>query len=365
MSDELRNLMRGSAENISVPSDDVNNVVRGGQSLRWRRRLYAAGVGVLVATVVWAGVPALTSSQKDDGPRIAGTPKPDETKSGPPRGYEVSTGPYGGCQAVPFRPTWLPDGWSYKLEPGSGGQREIPLGEQTPRALGHYFGPEEDPIPGYIDVYVQGTYYALPPKGGEIVAVMGDKGRIGAVEDGYSLEIEYRGCEYSVMGFGPSKEELRRVGEGLRPAEDCDDGRVVGPDADLEDGRHFVYITAVDIVDHGMGIQFDTAEFLTGAEANEAAIAAGAIEEGGSVPNDYFIVNQSKRTAALGFADDVEVYIETTSQDGMPGLATADTLWLACAFEGENFVEESRDRGPWWITVKDGEVTKLEEQYLP
>ena len=339
MSDELRDLLKARAGDAPVPNDDLGDVIRGGNALRWRKRLYSAGVVALVAVLSFTAIPELLSSRRDDEtpPPITNTPSPDATEP---------------CETVPFRATYLPDGWSYVLQPGSGGG----TGE------GHlgYFAPLDDESGAYIDITEQGHGHKLPSGKTFPVKVMGNDGRLGFEGTVGIVEFTYKNCDYSLAGVGMTLDELVQVAKGLRPTDSCDPPPVTGPDSPLRDGRHFVFITGVNLVGQGIGIQFDKAEFLTGEEANEAAVAAGAIEEGESVPNDYFILNQSKGTEALGFADDVEVYIETL-QDGMPGLAPADTLWLACAFAED----ESHSRSPYWITVKDQSVTKIEEQYLP
>ena len=349
MSEELRDLLMGRAQDVSVPEGNLHDVLGGGRALRWRKRFYSVGVGVLVGAVAWAGIPDFAGSLRDEKPtKIADTPTPEP---------EESNGP---CDA-PFQATYLPDGWSYVLQPGTGTRPDLEPDDQLEGFIGHYQPISEKPLTSYIDLMVRGTYYTLPPNNGgpaHMLVVMDDKARLGRVEDGWTVEFEYDGCEYSLMTFSESESELRRVAASLRPTDSCDSAEVFGPDARIDDGRHFVYITGVKLVGQGVGIQYDRAEFLTGPEADTAAVAAGAIEDGESVPNDYFIVNQSEHTAATGFADDVEVFIETTSQDGQPGLAPADTSLLAC---------DVSDNGPsaYWITVRDQEVVKIEEQYLP
>ena len=48
----------------------------------------------------------------------------------------------------------------------------------------------------------------------------------------------------------------------------------------LPDGRHFGYIQTIDVMSPSATLTVDTAEFLTGDEANRAAAEDGAIEEG-------------------------------------------------------------------------------------
>lgn len=345
MSDELRNLVRGSAENVSVPSHDLDEVVGGGRSLKWRKRLYAAGAAVLVAALTWTSVPALLSSNRsDDEPPVMGSPTPAQTR--------------GNCAGVTFRATYLPEGWSYAFQEGTR-SRLLPVNGKEP--LGH-FGPADIADPSsYVEIYRYGDTATLPDGEGEPVHHVPDEiGVLGEVGHSWVLEFHSGGCRYSMIELGVSKAEFRLIAKGLEWADRCARPRLAGPDIPLEDGRHFGYIEGIT----NTAVQFDEAEFLTGEAANEAAVASGAIEPGDSVPNDYFIVNEEKGSGAVSLSSDVKVTIQNL-QGGMPGPAPADVHWLICAFTGQVPSDEQHRRSPYWITVKDYEVRKIEEQYLP
>lgn len=90
----------------------------------------------------------------------------------------------------------------------------------------------------------------------------------------------------------------------------------------LRDGRYFGYVRGVDPSLSRPTIRVDVAEFLTGDEANKAAAAAGVIEEGESVPNDYFVQNLNKSVVALPVANDVSVthvQCAPTCREKIPG----------------------------------------------
>jgi hypothetical protein len=158
-------------------------------------------------------------------------------------------------------------------------------------------------------------------------------------------------------------------------------GRRGGPDepmetplppdnAPLEDGRHFGFVRAVHPAQGT--IEFDLAYFLTGEEADRAYQEATG--ETGPVPNDYYVVNENPRLRELPFADDLRLRLLD---------------WTECCdtfFEGEigpfaEAIEEQTDvlvndvRGKddviyrglssWWITIEDGVVVEIEEQYTP
>jgi hypothetical protein len=158
-------------------------------------------------------------------------------------------------------------------------------------------------------------------------------------------------------------------------------GRRGGPDepmetppppdnAPLEDGRHFGFVRAVHPAQGT--IEFDLAYFLTGEEADRAYQEATG--ETGPVPNDFYVVNENPRLRELPFADDLRLRLLDWTQ-------CCDTF-----FEGDigpfaEAIEEQTDvlvddvRGKddviyrglssWWITIENGVVVEIEEQYTP
>ena len=353
MSDEIRDLLRGRANEVPVPAGNLGEVIRGGNARRWRNRAYSVGVVVLVAAVAWATVPGFLDSMREEKPpMIADTPGP-----GPTEGEGLP------CDSVPFRPTYLPDGWSYELHAGTGLQPGIPPEQQVPRGIGYYM-----PIDGagkgtHFNVMEYGSYYTLSEGYGDPIEVLGEEGLIGEVEDGNTVEVTYDGCRYSLMAFGIPRSELAMIARGLRPTVGCTGQQVGGRVMNLGDGRFFGYIHAMN----DGAIEFDVAEFLTGDEANEAAVAAGDIQAGETVPNDYYIVNEDQATGRFPLADDVKVIIDTI-QDGLPGAAPADLLWLMCEFAdlpADDLATVSHETRPYWLTVRNGRVVEIEEQYLP
>jgi len=135
------------------------------------------------------------------------------------------------------------------------------------------------------------------------------------------------------------------------------------PGAPLEDGRHFGYVRSVD-PDAG-AIEFDLAYFLSGQEANAAYQAAGGT---GPVPNDHFVVNDNPLLRTLTLAPDVRLRLLDwnhcceTFFDG-------DLTPFAQAIEQQADVTNGdliyRGQSSWWVTVQNGVVTEIEEQYSP
>jgi hypothetical protein len=131
----------------------------------------------------------------------------------------------------------------------------------------------------------------------------------------------------------------------------------------LEDGRHFGYIRSVDV--SGRTIAFDLAIWLSGDAADKAFQDAGGE---GQVPNDYFVVNDNPRIRTLALSPDLRLRLVDwkhccgTFFDG-------DLTTFARAIESGETVTEGRfvykPQSSWWITVRGGVVTEIEEQFTP
>jgi len=136
------------------------------------------------------------------------------------------------------------------------------------------------------------------------------------------------------------------------------------PSATLEDGRHFGYVRSVD--SNAGTIEFDLAYFLSGKEADQAYQEATG--DTGHVPNDHFVVNDNPMLRTLTLAPDLHLRLLDwnhcceTFFDG-------DLSLFAQAIEQQGDVTDGdliyRGQSQWWVTVKDGVVTEIEEQYSP
>lgn len=128
-----------------------------------------------------------------------------------------------------------------------------------------------------------------------------------------------------------------------------------------EDGRHPVYLTGIDV--GARSLAFDEIEFLVGEEAAAAHRAddPDAVE---GPPNDYLIVNDQVEVIGMPVADQVEVTVvdwagslesQPIAFEDLPGALAddpaTDDQWLGPT--------------PFWLTVADGTVTGIEQQYLP
>ena len=127
------------------------------------------------------------------------------------------------------------------------------------------------------------------------------------------------------------------------------------------------FIDKVFVKDGKRYISIDYAEMLTGQAANDAAIAAGFIEPGEDVPNDYWISNENPQKRTFEVSDSVAI---TTSTRWVGG----EDMGAACtwadfkSFWGMGPHPESEGHlhsMPWWIERDGAVVVKIDEQYLP
>ena len=132
----------------------------------------------------------------------------------------------------------------------------------------------------------------------------------------------------------------------------------------LEDGRHFGYVRSVDV--DGGAIEFDLAYFLSGEEANQAYQEATG--ESGPVPNDHFVVNDNPMLRTLSLAPDARLRLLDWNRccdtffDGELALFAEAIGEQADVTDGDLIY---RGQSQWWITVENGVVTEIEEQYSP
>jgi hypothetical protein len=130
--------------------------------------------------------------------------------------------------------------------------------------------------------------------------------------------------------------------------------------------EHFGYIRSVSTAGPAATLAFDEAEFLTGNAAQKAAEADGAVEPGEHVPNDYYIRNPDKTTQTLRIANDAQITAKRCElcrhgRDGQLG------PFLASFMQGrQTYADPYRGRySQYWLTIEDGEVVAIDEQYLP
>jgi len=123
---------------------------------------------------------------------------------------------------------------------------------------------------------------------------------------------------------------------------------------ELQDGRQFGLITSVDLRTSPGTIVFDPASQLTGEEANRAAAAHG---DEVPVPNDVYKVNDDATLHTLALSPAAEIRLIDWN-DCCDAVKTALGGFKA-SFRGSD--------GYWgfWVTLEQGVVVKVEEQYHP
>jgi hypothetical protein len=145
-------------------------------------------------------------------------------------------------------------------------------------------------------------------------------------------------------------------GPSAEPTESESPSSSPTPEPVIEDGRHFVFVKRMK--DGGM--TFDLAEFYTGEAANEIAGERG---DEVPVPNDVYIVNDNPKLRTVPVAADSTIRALKWSQ-------CCDVFVELSYDEFAGYVAHPTDdfhgaSSPYWIRVQDGEIVKVEEQYLP
>jgi hypothetical protein len=124
----------------------------------------------------------------------------------------------------------------------------------------------------------------------------------------------------------------------------------------LADGRHPVLIKTVDV--QGRRITFDLIQFLTG----EAAIKAAAEDHQESPPpNDYYIRNVNPRLRTLPVRSGAPITVNNLAYQESGNSTTNVTVTLAKLAS----LMPKQGSPPIWITVQNGQVTKIAEQFVP
>jgi hypothetical protein len=130
--------------------------------------------------------------------------------------------------------------------------------------------------------------------------------------------------------------------------------------------EHFGYIRSVSTAGPVATLAFDEAQFLTGSDAQKAAAEDGVVPPGEPVPNDYYIRNPDKTTRTIRIANDAKITAKRCQpcRNGQPGelgpfLASfmKGRLTYADPYRGKNSL--------YWLTIEDGEVVAIDEQYVP
>lgn len=149
----------------------------------------------------------------------------------------------------------------------------------------------------------------------------------------------------------------------------------VGTRADAQSGNKTqeltVYIHALKSKDGHTIMTADQIEWYQGAEANRifAEREPEAAAELGGVPDDYYIVNDSDSLTSYPIADNATVTMQIYDHTGKPG--DLDIQWneaitlhkFMTEFAKKDIIDLSQS--PYHITVQDGKVISIVQQYIP
>jgi hypothetical protein len=123
----------------------------------------------------------------------------------------------------------------------------------------------------------------------------------------------------------------------------------------LTNGKHPVYLTTVDV--DGRKLTIDVVQFFTGSAAADAAKQDGAAEV--PPPNDYWIRNANKLLRTLPIATDATITVNTLAGE-TSGDSAKDVSVTLAQLAGYNLANHL-----FWVTVDNGTITKIAEQFLP
>jgi hypothetical protein len=133
-------------------------------------------------------------------------------------------------------------------------------------------------------------------------------------------------------------------------------GPAISEPAVLADGHHPVLIKTVD--PDRRSITFDLIQFYLG---DDATREAAKDHQESPPPNDYYLRNVNPKLRTLPVTRDAAITTNTLTA-GYTGSATKN---IAMPLDRLQTVLLGRSSPPFWITVHDGQVVKIAEQYLP
>lgn len=130
----------------------------------------------------------------------------------------------------------------------------------------------------------------------------------------------------------------------------------------LPGDKYFGYIRVIDRSVEPV-LVVDLAQWFIGDEAVEAAKEDGAIGPRAKyVPNDYYIRNENPLLRTLAITEDADVRVLTPD---LPDLKRVSLSRFQTLFERKSGFHWGHRHSPYWITVENEGITKIEEQYLP
>jgi hypothetical protein len=142
--------------------------------------------------------------------------------------------------------------------------------------------------------------------------------------------------------------------EGQVSAADAELVAVAGPV--LDDGKHFGALIAVGANQKPPRLVIDIEQWFTEQAATDAAIEDGVIEPGEIIPNAFYIRNENPRWRIVEVDPTAQVALTVYpyGQVDDPQIVTF-----------QRFSDLALGWSEYWITVEDGRVVAIEQQYIP
>jgi hypothetical protein len=143
----------------------------------------------------------------------------------------------------------------------------------------------------------------------------------------------------------------------------------------MPDGvREHAYVMDVETADDGSYVvTVDRAQFLTGDQANEAAVEDGFINEGDTVPGGYYIVNETSELEQILLDPDAPVALNVCLDDGKCDVPVGVSVELWVDMLNGDIPDGQLDGFKWYVggnlpyalILDGGTIVGVEEQYLP
>lgn len=137
--------------------------------------------------------------------------------------------------------------------------------------------------------------------------------------------------------------------------------------------RQFAFISAVD--PEASTLVADYAEWFTGDGAADAAIADGQGTNDGTYDLEFYIRNQNDRLRTLEVAQGTEIILIACYPNEDGPCVTTESVGLVTfadliadpesALDTQGWNWYGAGEVPFWLTLSDGVVIQIEEQYLP
>lgn len=186
-----------------------------------------------------------------------------------------------------------------------------------------------------------------------------ERARAAAVQDVAVLTAQIDQLEQQLGTEVPGLERrLQAAREALRQAR-ADLTAMVGPA--LADGRHFVSIAAVGDDQDPPRLIVDLQQWFTDQEAVDAALEDGVHPSEAGI-NGYYIRNENPRWRIVAVDPAASVALTTYPHGQIDDPGIVDLPQFASLFAAS---DEYIKYSPYWLTVRDGVVVRIDEQFVP